>query len=55
MGRHTVQNHEPWNQTELECHVARLGSSVDVLSCGPLGSNSLILFFFQIKIVQPKV
>ena len=50
-----VLNHEPWNQTEFECHVARLWSSVDVLSCGPLGSNSLILFFFQIKIVQPKV
>ena len=45
---------QAWNQTELECHVARLWSSVDVLSCGPLGSNSLILYFFQIKIVQPK-
>ena len=54
MGRHTVQNHEPWNQTELECHVARLGSSVDVLSCGPLGSNSLILFFSKLRLSNPK-
>ena len=48
-------HHMIWNQTELEWHVARLWSSVDVLSCGPLGSNSLIFIFFQIKIVQPNV
>ena len=44
-------HHMIWNQTELEWHVARLWSSVDVPS---LGSNSLILFFSKLRLSNPK-
>ena len=47
-------HHMIWNQTELECNVARLWSSVDVLCCGPLGSNSLILFFSKLRLSNTK-
>ena len=47
-------HHMIWNQTELEWHVARLWSSVDVLSCGPLGSNSLIFIFSKLRLSNPK-